>query len=245
VSKLYDVKVTLAFQGPLEKEEWHNNWNVQGPDAPTVEQYTDLAGAFSAFHRGLLFDFYTVDRVTISTTAKDSKPYNPANLFVFGVGLPGLETPAGTVLPLTDCIDVRKVAVGGRNGHLFIRGGLSTDNVTSTGGVPRLSNPTTLATALETAFNLLATDVGPDWTIGIVTKSVTPFAFRAVGALAGPVLTASSVHRPRKVFASPSDPITQMAHIFEQAKVGADVVNTIVEVFNALPVLPDVPLLPG
>jgi hypothetical protein len=39
--------------------------------------------------------------------------------------------------------------------------------------------------------------------------------------------------------------VAQMAKIFEDAKTPATIVNTVIDLFNLIPALPDVPLLPG
>jgi hypothetical protein len=229
----------------LGDKEWFNTWGLEGPDTPDTDAFALLAGQLVTFHRGILFSYYKVDRVVISTAEQDSKPYNPATFFTFPVAQPGLETPSGTVLPLTNVIDVRKVAPSGRNGHLFLRGGLSTDNVDSPGGVPQLSDPSALETAFVTAYGAMSTAVSATWTFGIITKTGSSMSFRPVSTLSGPVLTSSSAHRPRKAFVSPADPVAQMAKIFEDAKTPATIVNTVIDLFNLIPALPDVPLLPG
>lgn len=240
----FDVKVVYGVNAPLGRQEWNANWQIEASGATGVEDFTTIAEAFASFHRGLLFSYYDVDRVVISTVEADSKPYDPSAVFSLPVAMPGLETPTGVAFPLTDVIHVRKLCGFGRNGHLFLRGGLATDNVTSSSGVPRLVSPSAINTALITAFGVLTSAIEGLATVVMVNKTGSVYTSRQVYTLTGAVLSASSTHRPRKPSISPASPFAKMGKLLTDAKAGADVVNGIIEVFNALPVIPDVPLLP-
>lgn len=242
--KVYQAKVMFGFPSPLGQLERGVTWSLQGPDSPTGSQVGALASALATFHRGFLAVAYLVDRVVLSTWEPDSKPYNPNVVSTFPVAQHGTRTIDSQLMPLSDVLHVRRLALNGRNGHMFMRGYLQSSDLTDSGGVVALANPATVAGALETAFAALQESVGPDWVFGIITKEGVSYNFRNLEAIGAPVVSASSTHRPRKPFVSPSDPLAQMGHILEKAGATAETINTIIEVFNALPVIPDVPLLP-
>jgi len=241
---LWDVKVVHTFNTPFGLMEWDNTWCVDGDEALTGSMVAAIGGAFSTFHRGLLFSYYAVDRIVISTSAPDSRPYNPEVFATYPVALPGLETPTGVVLPLTNVIDVRKICLSGRNGHLFLRGGLATDNVVSSGGVPRLSDPAALTTAFVAAFAALQSALDGIGTVVVKSEIGGVLVGREVAALGAPVLTTSSHHRPRKARVPAGSPFAAMSSILDAIHAGSEIINPIIEIFNALPDLPDVPLLP-
>lgn len=119
--------------GPVR---WANTWEFDSSgltggllvDAPSV------ATAMVTFHQTMLLSNFYVESVTVSTAAEDGQPYNPDTFYSLTAMVRGtLGTLGGEVdvLPLVNCLHLKKAVNGGREGNLLLRGFLTEADIQS------------------------------------------------------------------------------------------------------------------
>jgi len=123
------VRIYKQFGGYL----WANNYEVAAttnvPDPVVALQ--ELADRLVALERNIHLRGVFIDRVTISSYAPDSQPYDPDTLATFPYTLEGLRNYNGDAVPLELCLFVRRNTNFGRDGRLLYRGCLSEGDITA------------------------------------------------------------------------------------------------------------------
>ena len=123
------VRIYKQFGGYL----WANNYEVAAttnvPDPVVALQ--ELADRLVALERSIHLRGVFIDRVTISSYAPDSQPYDPDTLATFPYTLEGLRNYNGEAVPLELCLFVRRNTNFGRDGRLLYRGCLSEGDITA------------------------------------------------------------------------------------------------------------------
>jgi hypothetical protein len=171
------VRAYKLFGGYL----WANNYEIQAvsniPDPPFALQA--LADRIVALERALHLVDITVDRVTISTYAPDSQPYNPDTLATFPYNQFGQRTYSGDALPLDACLFIRRNTDFGRDGRLLYRGCLSEADVGTRGFRGVLTNA-----AITSIRNIIAnwyqTGLGAQWRFVMASGTPNPTNIRPV-----------------------------------------------------------------
>jgi hypothetical protein len=144
---------------------WHNTheFDTAGITGGALVNENGLVNALVAFHRALLLPNFSVEAVTLSSYAADSQPYNPDVLFSRTVMLRGVYggQPEGSaeVLPLTNCLLVKRAVNAGREGNMLLRGMLKESDISSdplTGAI-HFTSPTAIQTVLEEKWTQLKT----------------------------------------------------------------------------------------
>jgi len=174
------VRVYKSFSG----YSWANNYEVQAlqnlPNAGFV--LPTLADRFVALERVLHIPAVIIDRVTISTYAPDSRPYNPDTLATYAYNQPGQRTVTGDAMPLEACLFVRRITDFGRNGRILYRGCLYEADVGVFGFRQNI-----FPQALNAIRNLITswaqTGLGELWRLVMASGSPNPTNIRPVGRL--------------------------------------------------------------
>jgi hypothetical protein len=123
------VRIYKQFGGYL----WANNYEVAAttnvPDP--VVSLQELADRLVTLERNIHLRGVFIDRVTISSYAPDSQPYDPDTLATFPYTLEGVRNYNGEAVPLELCLFVRRSTNFGRDGRLLYRGCLSEGDITA------------------------------------------------------------------------------------------------------------------
>jgi len=123
------VRIYKQFGGYL----WANNYEVAAttnvPDPVVALQ--ELADRLVTLERNIHLRGVFIDRVTISSYAPDSQPYDPDTLATFPYTLEGVRNYNGDAVPLELCLFVRRNTNFGRDGRLLYRGCLSEGDITA------------------------------------------------------------------------------------------------------------------
>jgi len=123
------VRIYKQFGGYL----WANNYEVAAttnvPDPVVALQ--ELADRLVTLERNIHLRGVFIDRVTISSYAPDSQPYDPDTLATFPYTLEGVRNYNGEAVPLELCLFVRRNTNFGRDGRLLYRGCLSEGDITA------------------------------------------------------------------------------------------------------------------
>jgi len=161
---------------------WANNYEIMSMgDVPDPEfALQALSDRLVALERGLHLNVVMIDRVTISTYAPDSQPYNPDTLASFPYNQLGQRAVSGDILPLEACLFIRRSVGLGRDGRLFYRGCLGEIDVATTG--MRMG----LMTAAINSFNNALSNwsqqgaLGQNWRFVMASGNPTPTNVRIV-----------------------------------------------------------------
>jgi len=158
---------------------WANNYEIQAVnDIPDPEfALQALADRLVSLERAIHLNITVIDRVTISTYAPDSQPYNPDALATFPYNQIGQRSISGDILPLEICLFVRRSVDFGRDGRLLYRGCLTETDVATTG--MRMG----LMTAAINFFQNAITSwqgLGQNWRLVMASGSPNPTNIRPV-----------------------------------------------------------------
>jgi hypothetical protein len=145
----FTVRVIMKAPGIIP-QFWANTWEMSSVLGSTSDvDWSTFAFNLATFHAGMLMSPFIVDRVVVSTLATDSEPYDVTKLGVFEVNLEGARGAAGDIVPLWNCVLVKKVVLPGRLGNLLLRGFLTEGDLNSPGGVPGLADKPGIQGELE------------------------------------------------------------------------------------------------
>jgi len=172
------ARVYKFFAGYL----WANNYELQAaadiPDPPFALQA--LSDRLVALERLFHITSVVIDRVTISTYAPDSQPYNPNTLATFPYSLRGQRNITTDALPLEMCLFIRRNTDFGRDGRLLYRGCLSEGDMTE------LALRPVLTTSAINAFRNIISGwyqnggVGTSWRLVMASGNPNPTNVRWV-----------------------------------------------------------------
>jgi hypothetical protein len=163
---------------------WANNYEVQAtqdlPNAVFILQ--QLSDRFVALERSLHLLAVIIDRVTISTYAPDSLPYNPENLATYSYNQSGQRSAGGDFVPLEACLFVRRITDLGRSGRILYRGCLTESDVVAPnfrGGIISSS-----ANFFRNAINSWSqVGLGEQWRLVMASGNPNPTNIRPVSRL--------------------------------------------------------------
>jgi hypothetical protein len=91
---------------------------------------------------------------SVATWEADSVPYDPTSFISIPLSSVGVRVVALELENLQTCLSVRRVCSNGRFGHLFYRGCLYEDEVSSPSGKSILTAPATVQTRIDTAIDV-------------------------------------------------------------------------------------------
>ncbi len=129
--------------------EWANSYEFQADSADSVAALQTLGDLMIVFEKALHAETVAFDRFIISTWEPDSVPYDPESFVSSPSTLVGQRPVTSTeVEPTGMALRVNRQCASGRFGNLFYRGALFENEVSSTAGIPILSDPATLASIL-------------------------------------------------------------------------------------------------
>jgi len=171
------VRVYKTFAG----YSWANNYEVQATqDLPNAGfTYPTLADRFVTLERALHSNFVVIDRVTISTYAPDSRPYNPETLATYSYNVTCQRSVSGDAMPLEACLFVRRITNFGRTGRLLYRGCLFEADVGVLGYRQVLISQTlTSFRNILTSWN--QTGLGEQWRLVMASGNPNPTNIRAI-----------------------------------------------------------------
>lgn len=133
--------------------QWYNTYEARAANPLTSEDLESLAVGLATFERELLLPPFIVKDVKVSTWAEDSHPYNPMSFttittnFIGARGM-GLAAP----LDLRVTLRITRTIESGRQGKIFLRGCLRTDDVESPFGEFALDDPSSMNGELDDAM---------------------------------------------------------------------------------------------
>jgi hypothetical protein len=161
---------------------WANNYEIQAVnDIPDPEfALQALADRLVSLERAIHLNITMIDRVTISTYAPDSQPYNPDALATFPYNLVGQRAISGDILPLEICLFVRRSVDFGRDGRLLYRGCLTEPDVATTG--MRMALLTAPRDAIQSAITNWQ-GLGQNWRFVMASGTPNPTNVRPVVGL--------------------------------------------------------------
>jgi len=161
---------------------WANNYEIQAVnDIPDPEfALQALADRLVSLERAVHLNITMIDRVTISTYAPDSQPYNPDALATFPYNLLGQRAISGDILPLEICLFVRRSVDFGRDGRLLYRGCLTEPDVATTG--MRMALLTAPRDAIQSAITNWQ-GLGQNWRFVMASGTPNPTNVRPVVGL--------------------------------------------------------------
>lgn len=150
---------THKNQGGLGGKPWVNSYEVVtggvvGSGVPLDENpgevllLRNLAGAIAEFELAFHLETTYLNRVTVSTWAPDSTPYNANELVTVPISANGLRTIGGgnEALGLDDTLYVRKTPYTGELGKIMYRGVLlELDSTVNSQGIKTLSGSSPVA----------------------------------------------------------------------------------------------------
>jgi hypothetical protein len=160
---------------------WANNYEIQAVNNILNPPFAlqALADRLVALERVLHLVDVTIDRVTISTYAPDSQPYNPDTLATFPYNQYGQRNYSGDALPLDACLFIRRNTDFGRDGRLFYRGCLSENDVGTRGFRGVLTN-STITSIRNIISNWYQTGLGTQWRFVMASGVPDPTNIRPV-----------------------------------------------------------------
>jgi hypothetical protein len=164
--------------------KWANNYEIQATSSITDPegQLQAIANRLVALEAAIHLNIVLIDRVTISTYAPDSQPYNPDTLASFPYTQLGQRGATGDILPLEACLFVRRNVSFGRDGRLLYRGCLTETDVATTG--MRMGLMTSALNSIQNAVNTWSQQgLGQNWRFVLASGLPDPTNIRPVQGL--------------------------------------------------------------
>jgi hypothetical protein len=148
-----DFSARVIFRAPgVQDQRWAVTHELSSNLGGTVDgSWQDFADSLAGFHQLLLMPAYFIERVTISTLAADSSPYDPTRLAVFEYDINGGRDADGDIIPLANVLLVKRLCIGGRLGNMMLRGMLTEADTSSPGGVPQVTSVLSLQSEVDAA----------------------------------------------------------------------------------------------
>ena len=163
---------------------WANNYEVQANTdiADPAVALQELSDRLVALERSIHLGGVFIDRVTISTYAPDSQPYDPDTLATFPYTTEGLRAYNGEALPLEVCLFVRRNTNFGRDGRLLYRACLAEGDVFAPLFQGRLTNAArnSIQSILD---NWQQQGLGGAWVLVMASGTPNPTSIRRVVSL--------------------------------------------------------------
>jgi hypothetical protein len=196
-----DFSARVIFSAPgIVPQQWavtHEfSTNILGPEDAEWQAFADR---MAAFHIALLATAFTLERIVISTLAEDSAPYDPTRLGVFEYAEFGTRVGTGDIVPLVNCLLVKRVVSNGRLGNMLLRGMLQEGDLNSPGGIPGLTDKAGLQTEVQNAltateFDFYLSAAAENIQLYMITKGLIDNTERAVNSFLVQGLTAKKLN---------------------------------------------------
>lgn len=152
-------------------DTWANSYEFVANSAGAEAELLLCGDAVVAFEKAMHKDVVEFDRLTISTWAPDSVPYDPTAFI--SVALTGTGTIGEVVgtQPLNVCLSVARVTAYGRFGHIFYRGFLDFGDTEAPAGKAVLVDPTGVQSIIAAALTSSTLDefigLSPEQVLGL------------------------------------------------------------------------------
>jgi hypothetical protein len=135
------------------ENSWVNRYEAVGVVAGAEAELLALATACLEFERQLHSAAVFFSQISVATWEEDSVPYDPSAFISTPVSTVGLRVEALELENLQTCLSVRRVCAFGRFGHLFYRGCLYEDQVSSPSGKSILTVPSAIQIVIDDAVS--------------------------------------------------------------------------------------------
>jgi len=142
----------IKYHSANPNNKWANTYEFRATETGGTGPLNALASSIVLFEQALHMTFVKFDHYTISTWEEDSVPYDPEAFISTPLTVSGLRGGLADGLPLNQAYAVRRVPSAGRFGHLFYRGCLLEDDVSSPAGKQVLDDPEGLQESIDTAL---------------------------------------------------------------------------------------------
>jgi len=146
--------------------EWVNTYEFKANEAGTIGVVTALCEQLVNFEIAVHSEAVNFVRITFSTWAPDSVPYDPLAFFSTTTTGIGARTTTGDLIGLNNCLAVSRVPVSGRFGHMFYRGVLVEGDIEAPAGRTILSDKPGIQTIVDDAL----TSSGLNDSIGVLSE---------------------------------------------------------------------------
>lgn len=133
--------------------QWYNTYEARAVNVMSSEDLESLAAGLATFEATLLLTPFQILDVKVSTWAADATPYNPMSFTTYIQNMPG-ERGLGLFSAMDLRVTLRLVRTieTGRQGKIFLRGCLRSDDVESPFGEFALANPSGINSELDDAL---------------------------------------------------------------------------------------------
>jgi hypothetical protein len=132
--------------------EWRNTYEWQAVDDGVTSNLVDAGLQMVAFEQLFHNNVVNFIELRISTWEPDSVPYDPTAFLALPLSGTGLLDPSDQdVMALNVCLDMVRIPVSGRFGHIYYRGALLESDVEAPAGDNILTDPSVFDTRYSTA----------------------------------------------------------------------------------------------
>jgi hypothetical protein len=152
--------------------KWGNNYEARAKAGGGTTDLTGLGMKILDFEQAMHWSVVQFSLLRISTWEPDSTPYDPTvfmSLPLTGAGDTAIDGNQLTALNV--CLDVGRVPVSGRFGHIYYRGALTEGLIQAPAGKSVLNSPSTMQDQIDAALEASNLDVvlnGSDSTFELV-----------------------------------------------------------------------------
>ena len=139
--------------------KWRNTYEWQAVDDGTTSDLVAAGLQMVDFEKGFHYELVDFEELRISTWEPDSVPYDPTAFLALPLSGSGvLDVADEDLLALNVCLNMVRIPISGRFGHIFYRGALVESDVEAPAGDFILSNPT----AFDTRYTTVVASSGMD-----------------------------------------------------------------------------------
>lgn len=150
---LFIFEVTKALSSNPDLK-FRNTYEMQAVDDGTTSDIVDAGLQIVAFEKAILLDVVDFVELRVATWEPDSVPYDPTAFLALPLSGTGDRPSTGSdILALNICLNVARVPVSGRFGHLFYRGFLREIDVRAPAGDFILDDPSGVDSTFSSALS--------------------------------------------------------------------------------------------
>jgi hypothetical protein len=177
----------IKYLATNPERKWANTYEIRAKVDGVETDLTTLANQLVAYEDHIHYTTVRFDRVVIATWEPDSSPYDPTTFISLPLTASGLLDLGGAQpVALNVCMDVGRVPLSGRFGHLFYRGCLSEADVEAPAGKFVLTNQAAKQTNITSAASTAGCDdvfSGADVTFELVMVGAALDTARGIAGL--------------------------------------------------------------
>ena len=148
---LFTFRIT-KYLSTNPDNKWVNSYEFKATEAGTEGELLTLGGILVDFEAALHRNAVVFDRILISTWSPDSVPYDPETFISSSLTAVGGRGTDADLVPLSTCLSVTRQASSGRFGHIYYRGALDEEDVSSPAGKSILTNRAEWQTLIDGAI---------------------------------------------------------------------------------------------